>query len=339
MDSITQALLGASVAALVAPKEIRKSALLAGAILGTLPDLDVLLQHTNQIDRFTEHRGFSHSLLVLPFLSVALMPIFKKLFCQMSNKRLYFFILLPLITHPLLDSLTAYGTQLFYPLKVTPVFISSIFIVDFFYTFWLLVGVILYLAWSGLRWVNSLGIVLSSFYLLIGIGLQNIATNELVKAYPQTNAKDWYVGALTASPFCWRGVHKNSDNYIEVAFNILNPSFMPAHTYEILPESSYPESAELNKLRWFNPDTVLRYRDGQLISSDLRMGEFGFYNFEFIIKPDTKAGERLGWSNKPKWRFSSENVASAKYGENLAKDKNILESKWRQFTLCLQGKI
>lgn len=42
MDSLTQIVLGSSIAALAAPPSHRRRALLAGGILGTLPDLDVV---------------------------------------------------------------------------------------------------------------------------------------------------------------------------------------------------------------------------------------------------------------------------------------------------------
>ncbi|PIE44550.1 MAG: hypothetical protein CSA45_06465 [Gammaproteobacteria bacterium] len=61
MDSITQVLLGSAVAAGVAPKGYRKRAMLTGAVLGTLPDLDVFMHYASDVDNFTHHRGFSHS--------------------------------------------------------------------------------------------------------------------------------------------------------------------------------------------------------------------------------------------------------------------------------------
>ena len=42
MDSLTQIVLGGAVAAAIAPAPHRRAALLAGAMLGTLPDLDAL---------------------------------------------------------------------------------------------------------------------------------------------------------------------------------------------------------------------------------------------------------------------------------------------------------
>jgi hypothetical protein len=68
MDSLTQIALGAATAALVAPSEHRRAALTAGAILGTLPDLDIIplfLSRASAVDFVTWHRGPSHSLFVL----------------------------------------------------------------------------------------------------------------------------------------------------------------------------------------------------------------------------------------------------------------------------------
>lgn len=73
MDSLTQMALGAAAAAAVAPASHRRAALLAGAALGTLPDLDALplaLLTDDPVARMTLHRGASHSLLVLPRWSV-----------------------------------------------------------------------------------------------------------------------------------------------------------------------------------------------------------------------------------------------------------------------------
>ncbi|MBC7183273.1 MAG: metal-dependent hydrolase, partial [Marinobacter sp.] len=43
MDSITQAALGATLAGTVAGKTLGRPVLLIGAVLGTLPDLDVVI--------------------------------------------------------------------------------------------------------------------------------------------------------------------------------------------------------------------------------------------------------------------------------------------------------
>ena len=72
MDSLTQIVLGGAVAAAIAPPGHRRAALLAGAALGTLPDLDALwlgFTAADPVANMIEHRSFSHSLLVLPWVA------------------------------------------------------------------------------------------------------------------------------------------------------------------------------------------------------------------------------------------------------------------------------
>ena len=72
MDSITQALLGATVQASLLGRWQGRRALLYGAVLGTLPDLDVVIDYGDAVAEMTYHRGFSHSLFTLSLLAVVL---------------------------------------------------------------------------------------------------------------------------------------------------------------------------------------------------------------------------------------------------------------------------
>lgn len=337
MDSVTQVLLGSAVAATISPKSVRKRAIVTGAILGTVPDLDVLIRYANDVDNFTYHRSFSHSLFVLPLLALFLMPIVRRFFPTLSLARLYIFILLPLVTHPLLDSLTAYGTQLLYPLDVTPTFIASILIIDPLYTIWLLLGVVLYLLSPRWRWVNVVGLIVSTLYLGLGFGMQQLAKRQLIASYPQTHTDQWFVGALTASPFCWRGVYRNDSEYTEVAFNVLNPDEKAIRQYAVIPDAKHPQVNDWQRLRWFNPNTVMRQRGGQLITSDLRMGEFGAYAFEFELAPDNQSKSlKLPMYDKTFWPSIQQNAAAARYAD-INSDPAFPKRKWSQFLRCLGG--
>ena len=72
MDSITQALLGASVQGAMLGRRQGRKALAYGAVLGTLPDLDVVIDYGDAVANMTYHRGFSHSLFVLSIVAVLL---------------------------------------------------------------------------------------------------------------------------------------------------------------------------------------------------------------------------------------------------------------------------
>ena len=170
MDSVTQLVLGASVAAVCVPAQHRRRALVLGAALGTLPDLDVIIDYGNAVANFTLHRGFSHSLLVLIPCAALLWLILRRHYTPVREtpKPWFWAILLALITHPLLDAHTAYGTQLFWPLAVTPTMWSTLFIIDPLYTLPLLVAVIVVLLApirASAKTALKTGLIVSCLYL------------------------------------------------------------------------------------------------------------------------------------------------------------------------------
>ncbi len=178
MDSITQAALGAALGGAVAGKVLGRKALIAGAVLGTLPDLDVVIDYGTAVANFTQHRGFSHSLLVLVPLAVILGWLLHRWQPRLPYRQWLLLTGLVLVTHPLLDSMTTYGTQLFWPLG-RPVAINSIFIIDPLYTLPLLVP-LFYSLWQPGR-VRPLiaGLVLSTAYLGWTLVAQQIITNRI----------------------------------------------------------------------------------------------------------------------------------------------------------------
>ena len=145
MDSITQAALGAAVGGAVLGKRLGRKAIVIGALLGTLPDLDVALDYGDAIANVTEHRGFSHSLFVLTGLATLLAVLCARFAParDISLGRWWCFFTLILVTHPLLDSLTTYGTQLLWPLDAPPAAWPIVFIIDPFYTLPLLMALII----------------------------------------------------------------------------------------------------------------------------------------------------------------------------------------------------
>ena len=64
MDSLSQVVLGGAVGYAVLGSQVGRKAVIWGAILGTVPDLDVFLPYGGSVEAFTYHRSFSHSFLV-----------------------------------------------------------------------------------------------------------------------------------------------------------------------------------------------------------------------------------------------------------------------------------
>lgn len=143
MDSLTHIVFGATLGEVILGKKIGKKALLFGAIANSIPDLDVFLVFGDPIREITIHRGFSHS-IVFPFLLAPLLAWLAIRFLKdpVSWKEWFLFFFILILTHPLLDSLTAYGTQLFLPFSDFRVNFSNLFIIDVLFTLPMLIAAI-----------------------------------------------------------------------------------------------------------------------------------------------------------------------------------------------------
>ena len=172
MDSLTQIVLGAAVGEATLGKKVGNKALLYGALAGTIPDLDVFVGNlTDTITAIEWHRGFSHSILfcilMSPILGWMVNKIERKANLGWKPWTLLFFM--GLITHPLLDAFTTWGTQLFWPLDVRIAF-NSIFVIDPFYTLpFLMFSIIILFKKKGSksrRKLNKISLIISTFYLI-----------------------------------------------------------------------------------------------------------------------------------------------------------------------------
>ena len=155
-------------------KKVGHRAVLWGAIGGTIPDLDVLLNpFLTDVQGTLAHRTFSHSLIALtllvPVLGYAVHRLYRNKTPATARDWSWLFFG-ALITHPLLDAFTNYGTMLFYPLSEVRIAWRTIYIIDPLYTLPLLIGtiVVLFSARQSARRraINRWALAISSAYLL-----------------------------------------------------------------------------------------------------------------------------------------------------------------------------
>ena len=300
MDSLTQAVLGAGISGAMLGRFHGRKALLAGAVLATLPDLDVFIENGDPVSAMINHRGFSHSVFVLTGLAVLLAWALRRWRPSQDYgaTRLFLAIWLILITHPLLDAFTSYGTQLLWPFRPTPTSWSSIFIIDPFFTLPLLAAVVAGFIGGlekrpprALNWALGFSVVYLALSLLGKSVVETRVHNMLTQQGLQVQAM-----FSTPEPFnilLWRVVARtDNDQYVEAVSSLLDRS-APEHVRLALNTNlakSLPDSLQLAGLRWFT-DNWLRYDeiDGQLIVTDLRMGlGTGFYSFRFRMAERTQ---------------------------------------------------
>lgn len=305
MDSITQATLGAGLGGALMGHRYGRKALLAGAALATLPDLDVIIRHADPLSQMINHRGFSHSLLVLTAFSCILGWLAKRMRIHEDGQdygRLLLTIWLILFTHPILDAFTSYGTQLWWPFRPVPASWSSVFIIDPFYTLPLLLGVMITLFTGpkpGMRKTLTGLMVIGLAYLIASLGAKHWAESRVHDMLVQRG--DHPISLFSVpQPFnivLWRVVAKlDNGDYVEAVTGMLDqrdPEFVTFPSNAALGAQLQPRGA-IEGLRWFTGDW-LRYDDinGQLVVSDLRMGiGTGHYSFRFLIgEQDSSTGQ------------------------------------------------
>ncbi|MCL1146857.1 metal-dependent hydrolase [Shewanella marinintestina] len=287
MDSITQAALGATVAGVIAGKRCNAKVLLAGALLGTLPDLDVFIDYGDDISNTVKHRGFSHSLLILLPFSLLLAGLFKRFkpLAGWSFSRLWFLIAASLITHPLLDTFTSYGTQLLWPIAGY-YSLSSVFIIDPLYTLPLLIAIGVGLVKRPLlSRCCAIGLILSSVYLGWTLFAKGLIENraEASIAAVSINADAVFITPTPLNTLLWRVVFLDGERYWEGLASVLDNQ--PNIEFIAQPKGQWPlavEPSELTALQTFTHDFV-RYdvQADDLVVSDLRLGMFGNLAFKF----------------------------------------------------------
>ena len=294
MDSVTQAALGACVTALCVPPEHRRKALVAGALLGTVPDLDVFIDFGDAVRNFTYHRGFSHSLFVLPGVAVLIWLALRRWWAPVraAPRPWLLGILLALVTHPLLDAHTAYGTQLFWPLSVTPASWATMFIIDPLYTLPLLIGVIAIAGWAlrpAARKVLVAGVALSCAYLgWTWIG-KTLAEQEARIALADAGI-EYRAMFSTPTPLnsvLWRVVVLTDEGYAEGFDSLLIDEDRMAFTSYASDNRALAEASDLwavQRLRWFAADFVRAdVEKDRLVITDLRMGSEPSYVFRHVV--------------------------------------------------------
>ena len=293
MDSLSQLTLGAAITVAVMGKRVpRWQAALVGAVVGTLPDLDVFIDHGDAIRNMTLHRTESHALILLTLIA----PLLGWLIAGAMRSRQHWrgwtlATWLALVTHPLLDLTTIYGTQLGLPFTDFPYAIGSMYIIDPLYTLPLLLALIIAL-WRrdalGLRW-NQFGLLVSTLYLGWSMVAQSVATHHIEQDLTRQAAQPQQI-LVTPTAFntvVWRTVIMTPDRYGEAYWSLLSPNrpleirWQDRHSELFAP---FKGQWHAERVAWFSHGFyAMRQQSGRTLIADLRMGEEPNYTFTFNL--------------------------------------------------------
>lgn len=188
MDSLTQATLGALCGEVTLRKELGWRAAAWGALIGTLPDLDIIAYPwLTQMERLAWHRGISHSVLLM-FISAIVLGFLLFLLHRKRGVTLAkasMFVFLTWSTHVLIDCFTTYGTQVYEPFARTRVSFNNMSIVDLLFTvpmlLALLIGFFMAVNSKRRRWLGYLTVTWLVLYTGLSFVVKNVAEERFSK--------------------------------------------------------------------------------------------------------------------------------------------------------------
>lgn len=290
MDSITQITLGAAVGEAILGKKIGYRAAVWGAVLGTVPDLDVLASpFLDSVAELQFHRGFTHSIffvfLASPIFGWGINQFHKKLGAGWKHWTITAFMVFA--THIIVDLFTTYGTQIFYPFSDLPVTTDSVFIIDPLYTLPLLAGLLTALflnrASSARRMANFLGLTVSSFYLIWGLGIKPHVNSVFESSFQHQYGHFEKMKTTPNGPtsFLWSGYILKKDTVYHSVYSIFDDPgdlefiSVPRRTHLI---SSHRDDRAAEVLLWFSRGYYsVQKEDGKIFFYDLRFGRNDFW--------------------------------------------------------------
>ncbi len=297
MDSLTQIALGSAVTlATMGRRTAAWKAVFWGAVAGTLPDLDAFIDHGDAMLNMVLHRSSSHALLTLTLLSGPLAWLVARLHGETPHLlRWWLALWLALVTHPLLDAMTVYGTQLLYPFTNYPYGVGSVFIIDPLYTVPLVIGVVAALVARGrdgrrgLRW-NAWALVFSTAYLGVGVLAQQ-HVEGIARASLQSQGIAAERVLVTPAPFSavlWRVVAMTPTHYLEGFRSLADGGNQPMrwtrHERGADLFATYQGNAHVQRLSRFTHGFYrMNEAGGHVYITDLRMGMEPAYSFHFDI--------------------------------------------------------
>lgn len=303
MDSFTQIALGIAIAEVCAGKKLKNKTVLYGAVLGTIPDLDIVVGlFLNPVDAILIHRGISHSLFLFLFLSPILGWIISKIerdkinFIQASGM-----VFWCLFTHVILDLFTSWGTQILWPLDYRFA-LKTIFVIDPLYTIPLVISLIT--VWKTkdtiLRKKYIIrGLFISSSYLLLSCFIKVYALNQFEKALLKQGIEysEIIVKPTAFNLILWNANVATQENYLLGDYSLFDtqPISFTAYSKNKILESQLNGNSDFEKLKkasegWY----IISQKNQSLYFNDLRFGllndnpknpQFAF-SYQFIRNND-----------------------------------------------------
>lgn len=272
MDPITHALFAGLSAKVITPHQTKignscrnKDTLIIAAVAGVFPDIDYLSFWINPLTFIAEwHRSITHSLFMAPIWGIFLTGIILVAVPRLrgSAKLVLFYSIVGIVSHILLDILTVYGTEIYYPFSDRLISLATTFVMDPYLTIIIAITLLISLNMRS-RSVAITGTALILVYvtfqwqlkqdamqIAINHGTHHIETNSDTFALPQP-----------FSPFHWRVIVRSKNEY--------TTALLDTSGFSEKLETEYKRNYWLGMISAYKSPTDLHWEHYSLFGSDV----------------------------------------------------------------------
>jgi len=292
MDSLTHIVLGACIGEALLDKNAGRKALLWGALAQSVPDIDFVAGMWMPVStELLAHRGITHSFLFAGFISFFLALVAARWHKAepISLKKWFWFFLIEIGCHLLLDAMNNYGIGWFEPFSDKRISFNVIYVADPLFTIVpaIAFGFLLFLKSDHrhrLNWAR-MGITASAIYMIFALWNKYKIEHAVLDSISKSNSGsvNHFTTPTLLNNLLWFVVIEDSLGY-KVGYksvfdknNGLALSYFPKNEAYLSPVADHEEVMELKKFSQ-GLYTVEHWKD-TLVFNDLRFGQInGWYN-------------------------------------------------------------
>ncbi len=344
MDTLTHALSGALLARLMVargdmvvgthsasnpPKPKLWQCVLVGTVAGAFPDVDAVAQAFGDIAYLTQHRGITHSVLLLPLWAAGIAWLMTRCFAStrgVSGAWKTFFLLAAggIGIHIAGDWITQFGTMLLQPLSDRRFGLGSMFIIDLAFSGFLVAGLVLAAVFPRRRWPAALGLTAAVGW--VGLAWTGQQEAESIAArYAQAQgiaAPEVVVMPRPASPFNWTVSVFDGRDYHVAHLNTRRTAMLDPETPALFPPAfvrrfSAPY-APADQAVWARVPRFGEPGTPAWVQQAWAEPDFGFFRWfaqtPALIEATEQAGERCALFRDLRFEFPGRDGGPFRYG-------------------------
>ncbi|MDH5444901.1 MAG: metal-dependent hydrolase [Gammaproteobacteria bacterium] len=276
MDTLTHALSGALLARASRRPQVDNSQgltlrvrMMAGFLASAFPDIDFIFWFFGDLTYLNNHRGMTHSVILLPVWALMLAMAFAGLSRGCYQwQQFYWVSALGLGIHILGDIITAYGTMIFAPFSMMKLAFPTTFILDPWFSGIILLA--LFMAWINKQ--HSQRIAVAGLTILLGyIGYQAVMQQKAIDIAETYRVQQGWQGAKIhvlpqfLLPHHWKLVITHGDQYHVSYVNVMKQTGLAESEREsnsfISMVREYFKPAD--RLNWLTHDRYGKQKDKQ----------------------------------------------------------------------------